>query len=246
MIRDQDGAPRRETLARSGRTITIDGPVASGKSTLGEALARRLGYTYVDSGALYRAVTLLALRRSVDVRDGAALAAVARAARLEVTRPAVADGRQYTVLLDGEDVTWALRSPDVERDVSAVSAQAGVRQAVNEQLRRMIAPGGTVVVGRDIGNVVLPDAFLKIYLTAGPEARARRRAAELAARGLPADYELILENLQRRDAYDGERAVAPMRPAPDAIHLATDDVDVEQEVEAVLQHLGAKERPAGG
>lgn len=229
-----------------GRIIAIDGPAASGKSSLGVTLARRLGYAYVDSGALYRAVTLLALRRGVDVQDAAALASLAAQTRLVVTRPTVIDGRQYTVLLDGEDVTWELRSPEVDANVSAVSAHPSVRRAVNEHLRRSIAREGTVMVGRDIGTVVLPDADLKIYLTAGPEARAERRAAELSARGTAADYDTILGALRRRDAYDGGRATDPMRPAPDAMHLATDEMNLEQEVELVLRHLAATERPPGG
>jgi cytidylate kinase len=204
---------------------------------LGEALARRLGYTFVDSGAVYRAVTLLALRRGVDPAAGPALAALARAVRLEITPPAVQDGRQYTVRADGEDITWGLRSPDVDANVSAVSAHPAVRQAVNEHLRRLVSPAGTVMVGRDIGTAVLPDADLKVYLTASPAARAQRRHAELVARGVPADRDTILAELHRRDTYDGTRAVSPMRPAPDAVLLNTDDLTVEQEVETVLRHL---------
>jgi len=183
--------------AQRGLSIAIDGPGASGKSTLGAALAARLGYTYVDSGVVYRAITLCALRRGLDLGDGAALAHLAATMRLEITRPPTdnEDGRQYTVLVDGEDVTWALRAAEVDGNVSRVSAIPEVRRAANAQLRRLISPQGTVMVGRDIGTVVLPDADLKIYLTASPEARARRRAAELAARRQTADPVTILQDL---------------------------------------------------
>jgi cytidylate kinase len=228
-----DGLPR-------GLRIAIDGPAASGKSTLGEALARRLGYTFVDSGVVYRAVTLLALRQGVDLLDAEALTRLAEGLRIEVTRPTLPDGRQFTAFVDGEDVTWALRSPEVDAAVSAVSAVPGVRRAAYRHLRRLISPEGTVMVGRDIGTVVMPDADLKIYLTAGPEARAYRRATELAARGQPADHEAILRDLRRRDAYDASREASPMRPAEDAVLLTNDEMDVEAEVAYILDRLRQK------
>jgi CMP/dCMP kinase len=234
--RPPDGVPR-------GLLIAIDGPAASGKSTLGEVLARRLGYTFVDSGVVYRTVTLLALRQGIDLLDAEALTSLAEGLRIEVTRPTVEDGRQFTAFVDGEDVTWALRSPEVDAAVSAVSAVPGVRRAAYRHLRRLTSPEGTVMVGRDIGTVVMPDANLKIYLTAGPEARARRRAAELAARGQPADYEAILRDLRRRDAHDASREASPMRPADDAVRLANDEMDVETEVEYVLDHLRRRAEP---
>jgi cytidylate kinase len=164
---------------------------------------------------------------------------------IQVTRPTVADGRQYTVFVDGEDVTWDLRSAAVDANVSAVSAHPGVRQAANALLRRLLSPEGTVMVGRDIGTVVLPDADLKLFLVASPEARAQRRCQELAARGLDVDYPTILKEIYRRDAYDGGRAAAPMRPAGDAVILDTSQLSVAEEVASALQHLQAA-RPAGG
>jgi cytidylate kinase len=217
-----------------GLCIAIDGPGASGKSTLGAALADRLVYTYVDSGVVYRAVTLYALRSGADLGDGAVLARFAASLRIEITRPTVPDGRQYTVLLEGEDVTWALRAAAVDANVSRVSAVPEVRRAATEQLRRLISPQGTVMVGRDIGTVVLPHADLKVYLTASPEARAARRAAELAARQQQADVATILQDLRRRDAIDGSRAASPMRPADDAIRLVNDDMDVAAELAFLL------------
>lgn len=222
---------------RRGKRIAIDGPAASGKSTLGAALATRLGYTYVDSGVVYRAVTLLAVRKGIDPEDAEALARIAQDLRIEVSRPTADDGRQYTVLVNDEDVTWALRAPEVDGAVSAVSAVPAVRDAAYHHLRRLISPQGTVMVGRDIGTVVMPDADLKLYLSASPESRAARRTAELQARGQPGDYDFILRDQYRRDAYDGSRATAPMRPAEDAHVLVNDDLDVEAEVALVLQRL---------
>jgi cytidylate kinase len=219
------------------RLIAIDGPAGSGKSTLGAALAARLGYTYFDSGVVYRAITWLALERGIDAGDAATLARLAREAELTVAPAAIADGRQYTVLVDGADATWAIRSPAVDHQVSAVSAHPAVRQALTERLRQFAATGGMVMVGRDIGTVVLPHADLKIYLTAGAAERARRRHGQLAARGQAADFATILGELQRRDALDGTRAAAPMRPAPCAMLLDSDHLTIGEEVEQVLRRL---------
>ncbi len=166
---------------------------------------------------MYRAVTLAALRRGVPLRDEAAVADLARDVKIEVTPPHVGDGRQYTVWLDGADVTWELRAPEVDAGVSIVSAYAGVRVEMVRQQRRIAGQGRVVMVGRDIGTVVMPDADLKIYLDAGVEERARRRYEELRDRGEPADYEQVLAALRRRDELDSSRAHSPLRPAPDAI-----------------------------
>ena len=216
-------------------TIAIDGPAGSGKSTLGAALAKRLHYTYFDSGVIYRAITWLALRHGADVYAEPALVALARRADLTVTRPTDDDGRQFTVLIDGEDATWGIRSPEVDHNVSAVSAQPGVRAVANERLRDIAAPGAMVMVGRDIGTVVLPHADLKLYLTASAEERARRRCRELQARGLLAEYEAILREMKRRDALDSGRDADPLRPAPDAIHLDSDHLTIQEEIDIVLR-----------
>jgi CMP/dCMP kinase len=222
-------------------TIAIDGPAASGKSTLGAALAERLGYTYFDSGVVYRALTWLALERGVDVRDESALVRLAEAASIEVERPTTDDGRQYTVLVDGHDATWSLRTPAVDHNVSAVSAHPGVRRAMTEWLRQIAAGGGIVMVGRDIGTVVLPDADLKVYLTASGEERARRRHRELLGRSLAADYDEILNEMRRRDELDSGRETAPLRPAADAILLDSDNLTVDEEIGQVLRHLARGE-----
>lgn len=209
-------------------TVAIDGPVASGKSTLAGNLAHELGYLYFDTGAMYRAVTLAALQRGVSPDDEAALEALAHEAHIDLRPPSLGDGRQYDVLLDGVDCTWQLRKPDVEANVSQVSAYAGVRAALTEQQRRIGLRGGVVMAGRDIGTVVLPEADLKIFLTASQETRAQRRFEELQARGDTTTYADVLESLRQRDEFDTHRAVAPLRPAEDAIILNSDGMEAEE------------------
>jgi cytidylate kinase len=208
-------------------TIAIDGPVASGKSTLAKNLADRLRYLYFDTGAMYRAVTLAALRQGVDIDDQPAVEGLARRVHIDLRPATVDDSRLYDVLLDGEDCTWDLRKPDVEANVSQVSAYAGVRAALTEQQRRIGLRGGVVMAGRDIGTVVLPEADLKIFLSASQEERAQRRFEELQARGDKTTLAEVLESLRQRDEFDSHRAVAPLRPAEDAIILNSDGMKVE-------------------
>lgn len=217
-------------------TIAIDGPAASGKSTIGGLLAERLGYLYLDTGAMYRAVTWAALRKGLDVSDEEAISALAGTLNIEIARPAGDDRRQYTVLTDGEDITRQIRDPEVDRHVSSVSAYAGVRRALTEQQRRIARQGSVVMVGRDIGTVVIPDADLKIYLDASPEVRARRRYLEILERGEEADYESILHDMRRRDTIDSQRQVAPLRAAEDAVRVDTDNLSVA-EVLRVVEEL---------
>jgi CMP/dCMP kinase len=211
--------------------ITIDGPAASGKSTLGHRLAQLLGYLYFDTGVMYRAVTWLALKQGVDIDDEVAITTLAEDAQIDVLSPSVDDGRAYTVIVEGQDITWDIRQPEVEAHVSPVSAYAGVRKALSAQQRRIGQRGKVVMVGRDIGTVVLPDADLKIYLDASVEERARRRFVELQGRGQPADYDEILQAMRRRDEIDSQRKVAPLRPADDAIILCSDGLDADQVLE---------------
>lgn len=208
-----------------GLTIAIDGPVASGKSTLAKKLADELGYLYFDTGAMYRAVTLAALRRKVAVDDESAIVDLAEQVHIDLLPPSKEDSRLYDVILDGEDCTWDLRSPYVEAHVSQVSAYPGVRAALTRQQRRIGLRGGVVMAGRDIGTVVLPEADLKIFLNASPEERARRRHEELRARGETISYEEVLESLRQRDEIDTHRAVAPLRPAADAVPLDSDGLE---------------------
>lgn len=214
--------------------IAIDGPAGVGKSVVSARLAAALGYLYLDTGAIYRAVTLLAMRRGVPLDDGEALAALARDTRLVILPPTAADGRQYTVLADGDDVTWELVTAEVDRHVSRVAAHPAVREAVLP-IQREAARARVVVAGRDIGTVVLPNADLKIYLDAPPEVRARRRCAQLAERGQPADYQTVLAEIERRDGLDSTRATAPLRVAPDAVVIDTSDLTLEEELQTILR-----------
>lgn len=212
--------------------IAIDGPAGSGKSTIGERLARRLGYVYVDTGAMYRALTALALAEVVDTGDGAALAALAERSRMDVLPPGADDGRQYTVLVNGRDVTPELRTPAVEAAVSRVSAHPEVRRIIRARQRALADDQGMVMVGRDIGTAVLPDADLKVYLEVSVEERARRRHADLV-RALgdraPA-FDEVRAELARRDEQDA----AQMRPADDAVMLRTDEMQADEAVAHIL------------
>ena len=220
--------------------IAIDGPAGSGKSTIGEQLAHHLGYLYIDTGAMYRALAWLSLQRGVSISDAAALERLAREADIEISRPLIDDGRQYTVTVNGHDVTWDIRSPEVTRAVSTVSAHPGVRAVLIARQRALAQSGDVVMVGRDIGAVVLPDAELKIYLTASAAERARRRYAELeerlgaASSALPPLTE-VQRDIEQRDFTDREN----MRPAADAISVATDSLNVQQVLAAIYRLLEA-------
>lgn len=219
---------------RAPSTIAIDGPAASGKSTLGELLASRLGHRCLDTGVMYRAVAWAALARGIAVKDEPSLAALAQILRIEVLEPTADDGRQNTVLVDGQDVTWALREESVEKAVSPVSKYRGVRHALTEQQQRIAEPGRIVMVGRDIGTVVLPKAELKIYLKALLKVRARRRYLELKARGRSVTYKAALQSVRDRDLIDSQRSEAPLRPADDAIVIDSTRLNAEQTLGMVL------------
>lgn len=201
--------------------IAIDGPAGAGKSTVARAAAAALGLTYLDTGAMYRCVALAARERGIDPRDGGAAAALAGELRIDF------DGER--VLLDGRDVSAAIREPQVSADASLVSVHAGVREALVARQRHLIAGGAYVAEGRDIGTVVSPDAPLKIFLTASEEERARRRAAQT---GEP--VERVLDAQRRRDRRDSEREHGALRPAADAVELDTTGLTREQVVERVV------------
>jgi len=220
------------------RVIAIDGPAASGKTTVAERLARRLGYLFFDTGVMYRAVTWAVLDRGISPEDEAAVVDLARSLSVDVRPPGVEDGRMYDVLADGRDVTWAIRAADVDRHVSRVSAYPGVRQAMTRRQREIGLRGNVVMVGRDIGTVVLPEADLKLYLVATVEERARRRQRELEARGEPAEYDGILRAMAARDEYDSTRPLAPLKPARDAILLDTTEMTADEVVERALALVG--------
>ncbi|MFP3896737.1 MAG: (d)CMP kinase [Anaerolineales bacterium] len=213
-----------------GITVAIDGPAASGKSTIGGLLAQRLDYLYFDTGVMYRAVTWAALDRGIPIGDEMAVTRLAQTLRIEVVPPTEDDGRQYTVRADGRDITWDIRTPEVNRHVSPVSAYPGVRAVLTQQQRRIGASGGVVMVGRDIGTVVLPQAQVKIYLDATVEERARRRHLEILERGEASHYEEVLEDLKRRDRIDSTREQAPLRAAEDAVVVDSTDKRVKEVV----------------
>ena len=202
--------------------IAIDGPAASGKSTLGRRLADSLGYLFFDTGVMYRAVTRIALQRGMDVLNEAALTALAEKIQIDVLPASKDDGRVCDVIVEGKDITWETRRPEVDANVSAVSAYRGVRTAMSRQQRRIGLRGKVVMVGRDIGTIVLPEADLKIYLDASAQQRARRRYDEVKARGGEADYDDILAKMIERDRINSTREVAPLRAADDAVVIDSD------------------------
>lgn len=215
--------------------VAVDGPSGAGKSTIGHALARRIDATFVDTGLMYRALTLAAIERGIDPEDEDRLGRLAASSRIEVERPLPEQtDRLETVRLDGRDVTLEVRTPQVDRAVSAVSRHAEVRNAMLAVQRSAALRGDVVMVGRDIGTVVLPDARLKVFLTADAEVRAARRAAEM---GLPDRVEAYLDEIRRRDAADSERDVAPLRIPAGALVLDTGELDVETCVDAIIGAL---------
>jgi cytidylate kinase len=223
--------------------IAIDGPAGSGKSTVAQRLAQRLGYLYFDTGVMYRAVTLACLQRGVSVDEQASVEDLAQVVAIDVRPPSAPDGRQYDVLLNGDDVTWALRSPPVDANVSRVSMYAGVRRAMSARQREIGLRGQVVMVGRDIGTVVLPEADLKIYLDASVEERARRRWREAEGRGEAVGaYDDVLRSMRERDRIDSTRVVAPLKAAPDATIVDSTSMNVDQVVERVWR-LAAGEAP---
>ncbi len=221
---------------RRGFVVAIDGPAASGKSTTARIAAERLGYLHVDTGAMYRAVTLKVLRSGIPVNDEAAIAELVATTHVELRN---ADSSQR-VLLDGAEVTGEIRSIPVTKSVSKVSSLKCVRAAMVREQRRIGVDGGIVLEGRDIGTVVFPDADLKFFLIAGIEARAKRRQAELQARGVDASLPQLRQDIKERDALDSTRVESPLRQADDAIELDTSDMTVEQQVEFVVSRVKEK------
>ena len=224
--------------------ITIDGPAASGKSTVGFETALQLEFLFFDTGIMYRAVTWAILEAGLSAADSAAAGRIAEQLPIEISPPrrAHTDGRQVTVQIGEQDITWAVRTPQVDQNVSTVAANGLVRRALSRQQRRIGlmhssragGKAGVVMVGRDIGTVVLPEAQLKIYLDAPVEERAMRRFRELTGRGKEADFGQILEDMQRRDAIDSQRAIAPLRPADDAHSIQTLGLPVHQIVDRIV------------
>ena len=212
--------------------MALDGPSGAGKSTLAKAVAKELGILYVDTGAIYRALGVAARRRGVDPHDEAAVTALLP--EVEIALRHGEDGLQR-MYLNGEDVTEAIRLPEISMYASAVSAQPAVRAFLLEMQRALARQQSVIMDGRDIGTVVLPDAEVKIYLTADAEVRARRRFLELEQRGTPKPFEEVLAEQKERDWNDTHRDVAPLRQADDAIRLDTSRLDFEQSRELILK-----------
>jgi len=221
--------------AKRPSIIAIDGPAASGKSTLGLSLAKELGYLFFDTGVMYRAVTWLALKFDMDLSDETKVTELAETTQIDVAPASKSDGRACDVLIAGNDITWETRLPEVDANVSVVSAYRGVRAALSKQQRRIGQRGNVVMVGRDIGTVVLPEADLKIYLDATAEQRAKRRYDEITARGGTADYDEILAKVIERDHIDSTRDVAPLKAAEDAVALDSDQLNADEVFEQVMK-----------
>jgi len=218
--------------------IAIDGPAASGKTTVANLLAVRWGYLFFDTGVMYRAVTWLAIENEISTKNEAAVSQLARMVQIDVLPPSKEDGREYDVLADGIDVTWKIRNSLVDKKVSRVSAYPEVRKALTEQQRRIGLRGRVIMVGRDIGTVVLPEADLKIYLDASVEERAKRRYRQRIARGGIADFDQILKALKKRDRKDSTREIAPLRAADDAVIINTEDLTIDQVVDRIEELAG--------
>ncbi len=219
------------------KQIAIDGPAGAGKSTVAKRLAARLGYLYIDTGAMYRCIAWLALQQGISLTDETALTALAETARLDLAN--AADG--YHVYCNGQDVSEAIRQPQVGAAASPVSAVDGVRRALVRQQQALAARGGVVMDGRDIGTKVLPHAQCKIFLTAPLAVRAARRAAELREKGLAVDVSQIADEIAERDLRDSTRANSPLTQAADAVYVDTGDMTIEEVTDYLLQlaNLGA-------
>jgi cytidylate kinase len=215
--------------------ITIDGPAGSGKSTIGKLVAEELDYLYFDTGVMYRAVAFAAISTGINTRDEESVSHLAEVVGIDLKPPTVKDGRDNDVLLDDKDVTWEIRSPSVDANVSIVAAYPEVRRALGEKQRQIGLQGKVVMVGRDIGTVILPEADLKIYLDASIEERANRRYQELINRGEEVEYESILSTLRERDRIDSTREIAPLKPAGDAVVVDTDRLNIQEVFTKVLE-----------
>jgi CMP/dCMP kinase len=221
-------------LRPSGIVVAIDGPSGAGKSTVGRALAERLGYTYIDTGAMYRAIAWKALRTSVSLDSDSALAALSEATNLEL----VDGGRRVRV--DGADVTAEIRSPEVSAAASRVSVHGGVRRNMVARQRAMGLSGGVVLEGRDIGTAVFPDAEVKFYLDADPAQRARRRHEELQRAGAAISLQTVEREVRERDHADSHRAESPLVRAADAIDLDTTALGLDEVLAQMLAIVGAR------
>lgn len=224
--------------------ITIDGPAASGKSTIGKMLAEELDFLYLDTGIMYRAVTLAAIDAGLELNNEAEVTKLAQTIDMRIKPLAgETDGRQYTVLLNDKDITWDIRSPEVDGTVSLISSYPGVRREMVRRQREIASRGKVVMVGRDIGTVVMPNAPLKLFITASPEERARRRWLDRQKQGHASDYDAILADVNRRDSIDSSRQISPLRAAEDAILINSTDhspQEILNDIMGLIEALAAE------
>ena len=223
-------------MASRPSIVTIDGPVAAGKTAVSALLALRLGYRFIDTGVMYRAITWAVLRDKVDPDDEAGVTALAQHTQIEVAKSDGLEGPRISV--DGHDITRELRTKEVEQGVSRVSRFTEVRHAMVARQRAFARGGKIIMAGRDIGTVVLPDAELKIFLTASPEERAHRRHRDMKEQGQSPEFNQVLDELLERDRMDTERANSPLRPASGAHILNTNHIDLTQVVDRILALMG--------
>lgn len=224
----------RRTILKIPNQIAMDGTAASGKTTVGKIIAKKLGYIFFDTGIMYRVAAYSAVKQLGEVSDESKVSEIVEKMNIELE----SDAAQGTtnVLLDGKDITDKMHLPEVDKVVSIVAAYPAVRKALTEQQRRIGLKGKVVMVGRDIGTVVMPDAELKIYLAASAETRAKRRYNENVANGITeASYEEILEDIRKRDEADMNRKTAPLKPADDAVIIHTDDISAEEVAEKIMK-----------
>ncbi len=226
-----------QKLQHLPKNIAIDGPAASGKTTIGTVVANKIGYMCLDTGIMYRAVAFQALKEGIEIADEVKVTNLAERIEIDILPATSQDGRQFDVMINCEDHTWDIRSAAVNAVVSEVSVYPGVRQAMMIQQRKIAEKGKIVMIGRDIGTVVLPDAELKIYLDASVEVRAQRRYVEDLGHGKDVCLEEVIESLRHRDEIDSGRAIAPLKPAEDSIIIDSDKMTVYEVVEHVMALL---------
>lgn len=214
------------------KQISIDGPAGSGKSTIAKLLAEKLGFVYIDTGAMYRAITLLAIRKKISIDNIAELAQIAEKAKIEFVNE---EGFSQLIICDGENITDNIRSTEVNEKVSVISAIKEVREKLINNQRRIAENSNVVMDGRDIGTIVLPNAKIKIFLTASLEERSKRRAKEMKAKGMEFEFDNLQQEIALRDKMDSERVLSPLKPAKDAVIIDSTKLTIEQVVEKILQ-----------
>lgn len=232
---DASNNPNTESRAGGGISVAIDGPAGAGKSTLAKRVADELGYLYIDTGAMYRAATWVALEQKIDISNHDLVTRLVANADILLAAPDEKSQGKVRVFVNGSDVSFIVRSRIITKFVSPISAIGGVRTILADKQKKIGANGSVVMDGRDIGTVVLPHAEVKVFLTASPEVRAERRLKDMQQMGQTADLQTIVEDIKARDHFDSTREIAPLRQAEDAVLIDTDNHSIDQVVEMVLE-----------